>query len=104
GPGPISLQASTGRAAIDVRSGAHTINTLVAVDTPTTITLDGPTSALNFGPSGRLDVKGSNVVINYAASSPAGSVVAALLSGRNGGSWTGTGIVSSTAASATRHA
>jgi hypothetical protein len=103
GPGPLSLHASTGRAAIHVRNGAHTINTRLTLDSPTTITLDTAGSNLTIGPAGQLDVKGQNLVIDYAGASPAASVVASLLSGRNGGTWDGHGIISSTAAADANH-
>lgn len=102
GAGPLSLQATTDRATIEVKQGAHVVNTLVTLDSPTTITLETSGSTLTIGPAGQLDVKNTNLVIDYAAgSSPAGTVVASLLFGRNGGNWNGQGIVSSTAASAT---
>jgi hypothetical protein len=103
GPGPLSLHVSTGRATIEVRNGSHTINTKVTLDSPTTITLDSADSNLTIGPAGQLDVKGQNLVIDYAGASPAASVIASLLSGRNGGTWHGHGIVSSTAAADTNH-
>lgn len=97
GPGPLSLAAASGRAAVTVRDGTHTINTTLSADSPLTITLS-PTGSLTYGPSGNLDLKSTNAVIDYTGSTPSASVVSNLLSGRAGGNWNGSGIISSTAA------
>lgn len=48
-------------------------------------------------PGGTLDLADSSLVVDYTGESPLAAVRAALMSGRNGGAWNGTGIVSSAA-------
>jgi autotransporter-associated beta strand protein len=56
-------------------------------------------NALNFAGSSTLDVGNSSVVVNYgSAASPAAALQALIVSGRNGGTWNGTGVTSSTIA------
>lgn len=53
--------------------------------------------------AGNLDLSDNDLVINYTGTSPASIVQGLLLSGRNGGTWNGTGIISSTAAGDAQH-
>jgi hypothetical protein len=58
--------------------------------------------SLDVNTGSTLDITNNVVAINYGSplSDPAGTIVGYLLKGYNGGLWTGTGIVSSTAAAA----
>jgi autotransporter-associated beta strand protein len=58
--------------------------------------------AINVSTGSTLDITNNKVVINYgsAANDPTATVLAEIISGRNSGTWTGTGITSSTAAAA----
>jgi hypothetical protein len=53
------------------------------------------TSALAV--TGRLDLADNNLILDYAGASPLVSVTNLIATGRNGGSWTGNGIITSAA-------
>ncbi len=118
GPGTLSFSGLTGETGIEVRSGSHEIAAPLHTLSPTSVTLAsasqlklsghlyGSISALALGSDSTLDLVRNSLVIDYnpADGSPLPTVTAAIISGRNGGSWNGTGITSSAAATDPIHA
>ncbi len=73
------------------------VNSVASASGVNSLTIAGTPTA----PTGTLDLGNSKMVIDYAAgsgTSPDSTIRSEILSGLNGGAWTGTGITSSTAA------
>ena len=62
------------------------------------------TSSLTIGSSGKLDLTTANLVVDYTGPSVADTIRGYLAAGRNGGSWDGPGIDSSSVGNSTFHA
>jgi hypothetical protein len=117
GSSTLTINGASPMTGIEVRSGNHTVGAPVSFTSTATISLaassslrlsgmvKGPITSLQLGANATLDLTSNNLVIDYtpADGSPIGSLTTALGTGRNGGLWNGTGIVSSTAASDSSH-
>ena len=55
------------------------------------------TKSLAVGPAGQLDLADGAILVDYDGTSPLVAIRAALLAGRNGGAWTGNGLVGDSA-------
>jgi hypothetical protein len=91
-----SSLALSGSAIAQSLSLAAGTSAKMAPDSNSVLTVD----SLSMAPGSTLDLATNRLVIDYGAgnASPASAVEAALRSGFNGGSWTGTGLISSSAA------
>ena len=117
GSATLTINGASATAGIEVRSGNHTIGAPVTFTSTATISLaascslklsglvKGPIKSLQLGTNATLDLTNNNLVIDYAPAdgSPIATLTTALGTGRNGGLWNGTGIISSTAASDATH-
>ncbi len=74
-----------------------TINTGGLVRLPSSGSRLLVTNALSISGTGRLDIFNNQMIVNYSGASPMNAVEAMITSARNGGSWTGSGLISSNA-------
>src|SRR5207245_492014 len=94
--GGVTFPASQHFQSLNVASGASA--TLAAGGSRTLYT-----KSLTIGATGKLDLKDNDLLLDYTGSTPIGSwtgsaytgVLGLVQSGRNGGGWTGNGIVTS---------
>ncbi len=101
GTGNVSVGSASGSSTtmnvVSLQQNAVIINstgTLVVGDTA-----PGAVNSLQINGNGKLDLTGGSLIINYGSGTdPVSTIRSYLISGRNGGAWTGPGIDSSTAA------
>jgi len=86
---------------VSLNSNQHmrltTINTGATVKLPASGFRVLVTDALSISGTGRLDIFDNQVIVNYTGASPINAIEALIASARNGGAWTGNGVISSNA-------
>jgi hypothetical protein len=97
--GNSAAQTTLNQAAANINqlniAAAHAALATALASAPSSMTA---VNALTLNGAAALDLTDKRLQINYSGSSPAAAIRAYLISGRNGGSWNGLGITSSTAA------
>jgi autotransporter-associated beta strand protein len=83
-------------------------NTALSIGSSGTVRLASNTglatlSSLSISVGGTLDIINNHVILNYTGTSPLPAIIAEVNQGRNGGTWTGTGITSSAAAANSKY-
>jgi len=101
GSGSIYVPAGVSVAVDEVNEGSLDIAgqlALSSADSPTNRSRTSTVDSLTISGSGVLDVGDNELIVDYAVGSdPVSTIRSYLISGRNGGGWNGTGIISSAA-------
>lgn len=98
GDDPISVNAGP---VVTFTASQHFSSLLVASGASAAMRTGGNkllvTDSLTIGTSGTLDMTDEDLIVDYSTTSPAATIQTLINSGRSGGSWTGTGITSTSA-------